>query len=65
VTDPEPLPEDHPLWTCPGVIISPHMARTLPGTNALCCTVAAEQVSTFLARGVPSNVAYERTGRTP
>ena len=25
VTDPEPLPEDHPLWTTPGVIITPHV----------------------------------------
>lgn len=25
VTDPEPLPQDHPLWTCPGVLISPHV----------------------------------------
>jgi phosphoglycerate dehydrogenase-like enzyme len=24
VTDPEPLPSDHPLWTAPGVLISPH-----------------------------------------
>jgi len=26
VTDPEPLPEGHPLWTTPRVIISPHTA---------------------------------------
>ncbi len=26
VTDPEPLPADHPLWTAPNVIISPHFA---------------------------------------
>jgi len=26
VTDPEPLPEDHPLWKIPNVIITPHMA---------------------------------------
>jgi len=26
VTDPEPLPEDHPLWDAPNLIISPHMA---------------------------------------
>jgi phosphoglycerate dehydrogenase-like enzyme len=26
VTDPEPLPEGHPLWTIPRVIISPHTA---------------------------------------
>lgn len=25
VTDPEPLPADHPLWTTPGVLISPHV----------------------------------------
>jgi phosphoglycerate dehydrogenase-like enzyme len=25
VTDPEPLPADHPLWSCPGVLISPHV----------------------------------------
>ncbi|KAK5991051.1 D-3-phosphoglycerate dehydrogenase [Cladobotryum mycophilum] len=24
VTDPEPLPKGHPLWTCPNVYISPH-----------------------------------------
>ena len=25
VTDPEPLPPDHPLWSSPGVLISPHV----------------------------------------
>lgn len=25
VTDPEPLPDDHPLWDAPGVLISPHV----------------------------------------
>ncbi|MFP5311194.1 MAG: 2-hydroxyacid dehydrogenase [Actinomycetes bacterium] len=25
VTDPEPLPADHPLWTTPGVLITPHV----------------------------------------
>ncbi len=24
VTTPEPLPSDHPLWTCPNLVISPH-----------------------------------------
>lgn len=26
VTDPEPIPPDHPLWTYPGIIITPHIA---------------------------------------
>jgi phosphoglycerate dehydrogenase-like enzyme len=25
VTDPEPLPAGHPLWTAPGVLLSPHV----------------------------------------
>ena len=25
VTDPEPLPAEHPLWTSPGVLITPHL----------------------------------------
>ena len=26
VTDPEPLPPDHPLWDCPNLIITPHVS---------------------------------------
>jgi phosphoglycerate dehydrogenase-like enzyme len=28
VTDPEPLPDDHPLWGRPDVVITPHTANT-------------------------------------
>lgn len=28
VTDPEPLPEDHPLWSMPNCIITPHVGNT-------------------------------------
>lgn len=28
VTDPEPLPPDHPLWAYPNVVITPHIAST-------------------------------------
>jgi D-2-hydroxyacid dehydrogenase (NADP+) len=31
VTDPEPLPDAHPLWSLPNVIISPHYAGVHPG----------------------------------
>ena len=26
VTDPEPLPDGHPLWSAPGALITPHVA---------------------------------------
>lgn len=42
--EPEPLPEHHLLWTSPGVIVSPHMARTVPGTNQLCYLVAVDRI---------------------
>ncbi|HZE41990.1 MAG TPA: 2-hydroxyacid dehydrogenase [Stackebrandtia sp.] len=29
VTDPEPLPEDHPLWTLEGVLITPHVGGAI------------------------------------
>jgi phosphoglycerate dehydrogenase-like enzyme len=32
VTDPEPLPPEHPLWTAPGVLVTPHIAG---GTTAM------------------------------
>src|SRR5207245_5688243 len=25
VTDPEPLPDGHPLWSAPGILITPHV----------------------------------------
>ena len=28
VTDPEPLPDDHPLWTIPNCLITPHVGNT-------------------------------------
>ena len=28
VTDPEPLPDGHPLWSLPNCIITPHVANT-------------------------------------
>ncbi|WP_326945788.1 phosphoglycerate dehydrogenase [Amycolatopsis sp. NBC_01307] len=55
VTDPEPLPIDHPLWSQKGAVISPHSARTVPGTNRLCYKVAAQQIAAFLRGERPPN----------
>jgi phosphoglycerate dehydrogenase-like enzyme len=34
VTDPEPLPPGHPLWTMPGVFFTPHVAASTPVSAA-------------------------------
>jgi phosphoglycerate dehydrogenase-like enzyme len=31
VVDPEPLPPNHPLWTAPNVVLTPHNSGDLPG----------------------------------
>jgi phosphoglycerate dehydrogenase-like enzyme len=52
VTDPEPLPPDHPLWDEPGVLITPHFAGdTLPAERRAFALVG-EQVGRY-ARGRP------------
>lgn len=38
VTDPEPLPDGHPLWSAPGVLVTPHIAG---GTTAMLPRMAA------------------------
>lgn len=39
VTDPEPLPSDHPLWDCPNLLVTPHVggdsSAMLPRMSAL------------------------------
>ncbi|WP_407120092.1 2-hydroxyacid dehydrogenase [Bradyrhizobium sp. STM 3561] len=51
VTDPEPLPESHPLWSHPKVIITPHIASvTQPHTAA---------------QSVIENIRRHRAGQNP
>lgn len=52
VTDPEPLPDGHPLWTAPGVILTPHVASDVHAEGERAWQLAFEQVSRY-ARGEP------------
>lgn len=46
VTDPEPLPDDHPLWRAPGVLaITPHIAGDSPAGHARAAALAGEQLA--------------------
>ena len=49
VTDPEPLPPGHPLWTLPDVLITPHIAGDSPEATARAWALAGDQVRRFAA----------------
>jgi phosphoglycerate dehydrogenase-like enzyme len=49
VTDPEPLPPDHPLWGLTNVLISPHMAGDSPASTIRALELAGDQVRRFAA----------------
>jgi len=44
VTDPEPLPEDHPLWNLENCLITPHMAGHTPFHFPRLADIVAENV---------------------
>ena len=52
VTDPEPLPDGHPLWSMPGVLITPHVAGDVSHEEDRAWALVADQVGR-LARGEP------------
>jgi phosphoglycerate dehydrogenase-like enzyme len=52
VTDPEPLPPGHPLWTLPGVFITPHVAASTPVSRQRAAQLVREQAQAY-ARGEP------------
>lgn len=52
VTDPEPLPEEHPLWRMPGVLISPHVGGNTSAFLPRARRLVAEQLRRW-ASGEP------------
>ena len=44
VTDPEPLPEGHPLWSAPGVFITPHIGSLVPENRARAFALVRENL---------------------
>ena len=51
VTDPEPLPDGHPLWTQPNALITPHSADTPDMTAPLLAGRIRENTQAFLGDG--------------
>lgn len=49
VTDPEPLPPDHPLWTAPGLLLTPHVAGSVGGHRKRAYGIVAAELARFAA----------------
>ena len=56
VTDPEPLPEDHPLWGLPGVLISPHVGGATSAMHPRVVALIRRQIDHLLAGEEPENI---------
>ncbi|WP_411722058.1 2-hydroxyacid dehydrogenase [Mycetocola sp.] len=56
VTDPEPLPEGHPLFALPNVLISPHVGGATTAMMPRMARLAREQIERMLRGDGPVNV---------
>ncbi|MBN0046154.1 2-hydroxyacid dehydrogenase [Streptomyces actuosus] len=56
VTDPEPLPRDHPLWRAPGVLVSPHVGGPTSAFLPRAERLIVDQLTRFVNREPLRNV---------
>jgi phosphoglycerate dehydrogenase-like enzyme len=61
VTDPEPLPTDHPLWHCPNLLITPHIGGSSPQFDARSLKVAADELRRYIKGEPLKNVVQAGT----
>jgi phosphoglycerate dehydrogenase-like enzyme len=59
VTDPEPLPEGHPLWLAPNCLITPHVGGSTPEFIHRAFRFGAAQVRRFIAGEPLENVVTD------
>lgn len=64
VTDPEPLPTGHPLWSCPGVMITPHISGYyhLKQTHDRIIEIAAANIKNLIEGKPILNAVDSATG---
>jgi phosphoglycerate dehydrogenase-like enzyme len=62
VTDPEPLPADHPLWTAPGVVITAHYSGAHPEYNAEADEIFLDNLRLYLAGKELHHVVDKQAG---
>ncbi len=64
VTDPEPLPSEHPLWNAKNVIITPHISGgyNLPETYERVCRISADNLARYFRGEELNNLVDFSTG---
>ena len=56
VTDPEPLPEGHPLWSCPNLLITPHIGGSSTQFTPRALRTAANELWRYMKGEALQNV---------
>jgi phosphoglycerate dehydrogenase-like enzyme len=60
VTDPEPLPEGHPLWQAPGLLLTPHVGGAIYEGRERAYQVVSQQLARLAAGEPLRNVIGDR-----
>jgi len=60
VTDPEPLPAGHPLWTAPGLLLTPHVGGAITQVRERAYAVVRAQLARYAAGEPLENVIGPR-----
>jgi phosphoglycerate dehydrogenase-like enzyme len=56
VTAPEPLPAGHPLWSAPGLLITPHVAGSTPASGRRMLRLMRSQLLRYLSGEQLNNI---------
>jgi phosphoglycerate dehydrogenase-like enzyme len=56
VTEPEPMPAGHPLWSCPNLLLTPHVGGSSPQFAVRALRIAAEELRRYIAGELLQNV---------
>jgi phosphoglycerate dehydrogenase-like enzyme len=56
VVDPEPLPEDHPLWSTPNALITPHIGGNASAFQPRILKLLRQQLEALAAGHTPANL---------
>jgi phosphoglycerate dehydrogenase-like enzyme len=58
VTDPEPPPAGHALWTVPGLLLTPHVGGAVRGVRSRSYRVAAAEIARYAGGELPDNLVH-------